>query len=40
MNAGCSELESRVWSPGRRHRFDLSELLLWQLNKRSATLVL
>ena len=40
MNLGCSEPESRVRSPGRCHRFDLSELLLRRLNENTAALVL
>jgi hypothetical protein len=40
MNAGCAKPESRVRSPGRCHRFDLSQLLLWRLNEGPATFVL
>jgi hypothetical protein len=40
MNAGCTKPESGVRSPGRCHRIDLSQLLLWRLNEGPGTLVL
>jgi hypothetical protein len=40
LNAGCSELKSRVWSPRRCDHFDLSQLLLWRLDEGSNALVL
>jgi len=40
MNAGCAKPESRVRSPGRRHRINLSQLLLWRFDEGSGAFVL
>jgi len=40
MNTGHSEPESRIRSPRRRNRIDLSQLLLWRLNEGPGSLVL
>jgi hypothetical protein len=40
MNAGCTKPESRVRSPGRCHRTNLSQLLLRRLNEGPDALVL
>ena len=39
-NTGRTKLESRVWAPGRSHRADLPQLLLWWLDKGASTSVL
>ena len=33
VDIGRTKLESGVWSPGRSHRTNLSQLLLWRFNK-------
>ena len=40
VSAGRTKPESRVQSPGRCNRANLSQLLLWRLNEGSGALML